>query len=322
MKNWVFAILLAVLAPTFSWSAQATSQPATVVKSSGVREIVLSKDNTLILDAEIDGESVSKVLVRARELDAANKSGYPIRLFLNTPGGSIQDGLELFEGLKSINRPVDTITLFAASMGFQTVQNLGRRYILGNGVLMSHKARGGFQGEFGDGFSQLDSRYALWMDRILAMDSMTVKRTNGKQTLKSYRAQYENELWMTGAKAVSLGYADEVVTVRCDKTLSGTHDQSFYSLGMEIRLSFSDCPIITYPVSVEVVLPTNKGVMTLTDFLAKGGVFKSKDDSSYSSPELHVTDLSLTLAQVRKAVQDYKKELRNSLDNKKIIRGY
>jgi ATP-dependent protease ClpP protease subunit len=51
-------------------------------------------------------------------------SNEPIYLFLNTPGGSIQTGLEIIESLKGLDRPVSTVTLFAASMGFQIAQNL------------------------------------------------------------------------------------------------------------------------------------------------------------------------------------------------------
>ena len=112
-------------------------------------------------------------------MDASLKSGYPIYLFLNTPGGSIQAGLELIEGLNGINRPIHTVTLFAASMGWQLVQHLGTRYVLKYGVLMSHKARGQFSGEFGGGASQMDARYGLWLKRVHIME--TLQYTRGKK---------------------------------------------------------------------------------------------------------------------------------------------
>ena len=84
----------------------------------------LTKDNTAILFGVMNSESTSNVMQQIQKLDSALKSGYPINLVLYTPGGSIQDGLELIEYLKSINRPINTITIFSASMGFQMVQNL------------------------------------------------------------------------------------------------------------------------------------------------------------------------------------------------------
>ena len=183
-------------------------------------------------------------------MDADLKSGYPIYLFLDTPGGSIQAGLELIEFLNGLNRPVHTVTLFAASMGWQLLQHLESRYVLKYGVLMSHKAYGGFRGEFGGGQSQLDSRYGLWLRRINLMDEQTVKRTGGKKTLKQYRSEYDNELWLNGKEAVENGYADEVVTVKCDKGLQGVDRQEFSFFGMNIVVLFDKCPIRTYPADI------------------------------------------------------------------------
>jgi ATP-dependent Clp protease protease subunit len=237
------------------------------------KEILLTKDNTLVLDEAFSSRSVAGLITRAKQMDADLKSGYPIYLFLNTPGGSIQAGLELIEALKGLNRPVHTITLFAASMGWQLLQHLGTRYVLEFGVLMSHKAAGGFSGEFGGGGSQIDSRYGLWLRRLDLMDKQTVARTKGKKTLAQYRAEYDNELWLNGEEAVKNGYADEVVSVRCSKELNGTKTSSINFFGMSINIEVSECPIITGPVSVKSRIRTNKGFKTVDEFLNEGGKF-------------------------------------------------
>jgi len=295
-------------------------------KASALPELKLTKDNTAVLFGVVDSASVSDVMQQIQKLDSSLKSGYPINLVLYTPGGSIQDGLELIEYLKSVNRPINTLTIFAASMGFQIAQNLKTRYILENGILMSHKARGGFDGEFGDGASQMDSRYALWMDRILDMDKTTVSKTKGKQTLKSYRAAYQNEMWLTGAKSVAGGYADEVVSATCDKSLSGLRSQSFEFFGMKITVNYSECPLNTNPISIEVEVPTNKGTMKYADFLAKGGVF-IKDHKEiagangyFESPALYCTDPSLTMSEIRKRMDDAKKEV--VARQRQVVKGY
>jgi ATP-dependent Clp protease protease subunit len=238
------------------------------------KQIKLTKDNVLVLDDSFSQESVSKLIQEARKKDADLKNGYPMYLFLNTPGGSIQAGLELIEALNGLNRPIHTVTLFAASMGFQLVQHLGDRYILNYGRLMSHKARGQIGGEFGGGPSQLDSRYGLWLRTIDLMDKKTVKRTNGKKSLKKYRSDYDNELWLNGAEAVKNGYADEIVTIQCDKELDRqTRDTTISFYGMSIGLTMSGCPIITYPISVKANIRTNKGYMSMDAFLNKSGKF-------------------------------------------------
>ncbi|CAM6004799.1 unnamed protein product, partial [Sphagnum balticum] len=94
-------------------------------------------------------------------------------------GGGIQSGLEMTEALNGLGCPVDTVTLFAASMGWQIAQSLGERLILKNGVMMSHHATGEAQGEFGGSIrTQMENRQQLWIDRVRELDEQTVRRTN------------------------------------------------------------------------------------------------------------------------------------------------
>lgn len=236
-------------------------------------KITLSEDNVLIMDSNFTSKSVASLLQEAKKKDTELKSGYPMYLFMYTPGGSIQAGLELIEFLSALNRPVHTVTWFAASMGFQTVQHLGKRYILRYGTLMSHKASGYFKGEFGGDASQIDSRYGFWLRRIKLMDEKTVERTNGKQTMKSYVYSYSPELWLNGQEAVDLGYADKVVTVHCNESLDGTRKLP-YDLGfITINLIVSKCPLQTGVLGTEINMVTNQGTMLLDNFLEKNGKF-------------------------------------------------
>lgn len=249
------------------------------------KEVVLTKDNTLVLNTAFTSESVSDLMGKAMRMDAELKSGYPIYLFLDTPGGSIQAGLELIEFFKGINRPVHTVTLFAASMGWQLAQHLGNRYILQYGVLMSHKAYGGFRGEFGGEGSQLDSRYSLWLRRLAMMDNQTVARTNGKKTLKQYQSEYDNELWLNGEEAVKSGYADELVSVKCSASLSGNEKKDVEYEGFKMVFVFDKCPIRTGPVDVRAELRTNRGYISLDNFLKEGGIFENEKCQMNDSEE-------------------------------------
>lgn len=219
--------------------------------------IVLSKDNTASLADVVDGASVGAVITSVRKLDSAFSLGFkkkPIYLFMNTPGGSIQSGLELVEALKGTGRPVNTITLFSASMGFQLVQELGERLILRNGVLMSHRAVGKISGEFGGlSPSQLENRLNLWTRQLTEMDLQTVARTKGKQTLQSYQKAYANELWLTGSQALERGYADKIVVVKCDSSLNGVTSHTISFFGIDIAYDLDNCPINTSPMNIRIV---------------------------------------------------------------------
>lgn len=220
--------------------------------------ITLTSENTLVLNSEVNGDSVGALIVKARELDAAMgdnlvTANKPLYLYLNTPGGSVQSGLELIEAFKGLKRPVHTVTAFAASMGFQIVENLSNRYILESGIMMSHRAAGEFAGSFGGTTpSQLDQRIRIFTQITKEMDEQTVKRTNGKQTLESYQKSYNSELWMTGKESIDRGYSDSMVLVKCDKSLAGTTTHHVEFLGADISYDLDNCPINTAPLNVKV----------------------------------------------------------------------
>ncbi len=217
--------------------------------------IVLTKDNVIVMNNVFEGQSVAEATAKAKELDSKIKSKDPLFLVISSPGGSIDAGIELIENLNSLNHKVHSITLFSASMGFQTVQGLnGKRLVVKNGTLMSHRPHGVMYGEFP---GQLDSRYGYYLKRTQRLDKRVVERTNGKFTDKSYQERIANEMWCDGQDCVDAGFADKVVTVSCDQSLSGTHASSldqFMYMGhvIEIVGTMANCPVITSPLKVNI----------------------------------------------------------------------
>jgi ATP-dependent Clp protease, protease subunit len=277
--------------------------------------IILTDENTIVLNTEVSGESVAKVTLMAEKLNAELDAGQPIYLVLNTPGGSISDGIELIQNLNSLGRPVHTLTIFAASMGFQTVQGLGKRLILKNGELMSHHARGQFpSSEFGGQEpSQFSNRYNFWISKLKQLDEQTVKRTNGKQTLASYQKAYENELWIEGQEAVNQGYADQVVNAKCDSSLlTKTIKQDFYYFGIKIVVTFSACPLVTGPLDIKLEMKANDGKSySLEDFKSLGGQFGTV--CSITKTVLCPVDSSLTLEKIEQTKQEVLEKINSKL---------
>jgi len=243
-----------------------------------VKRIVLTSKNTIALRDQINSETTADIMDQARSLDKSfimsKIFNDPIYLVLRTPGGDVQSGLEMIESLHGLNRRIDTITVFSASMGFQTVQQLGTRYILTNGILMSHRAKGTFGGEFG-GLkpAQIDSYKNFWERRIDELDAMTVYRTHGLQTLESYRQAYAPEMWLTGSQSVDQGYADQLVTISCDSSLSGsTVHETAGPFDTTISYELDDCPISSTPRNIKISgFLTNKGYMSVDEFKSKNG---------------------------------------------------
>ena len=212
------------------------------------KNIILKKSNTVVLNQAFDSSSTSKVIKDVLKLSEGIKSGevLDIYLILDTPGGEIGAGLMMIDTLNSIpGVKVHTITLFAASMGFITAQGLNKRYITNSGTLMSHKARGGFRGEFP---GQLDSRYNYYLRRLKRIDNGIVKRTKGIHTLKSYRKLMENEYWCEGEDCLKQGFADEIANVSCGKSLIKdvveTVTLRFFGMTTTLKVKKSLCPLV------------------------------------------------------------------------------
>lgn len=296
--------------------------PASVMsKGTEKGTVKYTSSNLINFNEVVDGESVGKALAKAKELKGklSNKFNCVLELSFNSPGGSIQSGLELADAIEGLGCKVNTTTQFAASMAFQLVQNLGKRQILKNGVLMSHRARGGFEGEFGGKFpSQVDSRKALWESRINELDGVTVARNTKKITLEQYREAYDDELWMTGTQAVERGYADEVVTAECDSSLSGvtTHEVMFMGI-IPVKYDLDNCPLNTAPMNIRAGIITTRGMVDADDFVKNNGGFGPEclinAGKVNSGDAFCALDTSLTLSKVK----ELKFKFLNSYSNMK-----
>jgi ATP-dependent Clp protease protease subunit len=272
---------------------------------------ILSKNNMLKLSGEIDGETVGQLIAKAREIDATLGKNEEITLFVNSPGGEISAGEQLDEALKGLKHKVKTVTMFAASMAFDLVQSQGDRLILSTGTLMSHRARGQVSGEYGGvrGSSQMEKRLAYISSMVDELDNKTVARTNGKQTLASYQTAYENELWVSGQQAVDGGYADRVIKLQCDDTLSGTTVQHGFAMGIiPVTYELDNCPINTSPMNIKVEIETTEGRMNSIEFLNKGGSFGSGCYVANTVNKLCALDQTLTVDKINEYKNRFKEE--------------
>lgn len=205
-------------------------------------EIMLTENNSVVFNEQVTGMYASK---KALEVIKKSRLGSPIYLVLDTPGGSVTAGLGFIDAIKALGIPVHTITLFAASMGYQFVQELGTRYITTSGELMSHRgAVGGLSGQVP---GELNSRLNHIQTILDGMSQRAAKRVG--MSKQAYDAAIINELWVSGEKAVSSKHADAVANVKCSKELvEGTYTEEKRTIFGSVTVVFSKCPLISYPL--------------------------------------------------------------------------
>lgn len=205
-------------------------------------EIVLTEDNSVMFNQQVSGEYASK---KTLEIMKKAKKGIPLYLVLDTPGGSVSAGLAFVDAVKSLKVPVHTITIFAASMGYQFVQELGTRYITPSGTLMSHRgAVGGLSGQVP---GELNSRLNHIQAILSSMSARAAARVGMDK--KAYDEAIINELWISGEDAVNAKHADKLASVSCDKSLTdGTYTEVLNTIFGKVTVEFSKCPLISAPI--------------------------------------------------------------------------
>ena len=214
-------------------------------KSKRIPVITLTSGNMLILRGPVTSASINKLKYQLLKKSINLPKSAHIYLVLDTPGGSVDAGLDFIDVVKAVPQKVHTITLFAASMGFQIAQNLNNRYITPTGTLMSHRAKiGGIGGELP---GELIVRLNHALIGLKRMDKIAAKRVG--MTLKNYRELIRDEYWVDGFKAVSHKMADRQILVKCSKSLiNGTEQVSIRSFFGTVKLKFSKCPLLRSPL--------------------------------------------------------------------------
>lgn len=205
------------------------------------KNITLTDTNTVVLRGPVTSQSVSEVMEELASLSKVGNEKDPIYLILETPGGSVMAGIKLIEYVNTLKRPVHSVAIFAASMGFQILQSSPVRYITKFGTIMSHQASGGVEGNFP---GQVKSRTNHLNDLMEVLDKQTVSRTKGKHTLKSYQELIRDEYYGVGEGAIKNSFADEIATLKCDETLDGTVAKTIQVFIFRVEVEVAKCPLI------------------------------------------------------------------------------
>jgi len=132
-----------------------------------------------------------------------------IKLYINSPGGSVYDGFAIFDTMQYIQPDVQTIGIgVQASMGAFLLSSgtKGKRFVLPNSRVMIHQPSSGTQGKISD--QEISLREGIYLKQRL--NEILAKNTG--QKLSRIEKDTDRDFWMSAKEAVEYGLADQVIT--------------------------------------------------------------------------------------------------------------
>lgn len=167
----------------------------------------LLEDRIIFLGEEVN-EHTANVVV-AQLLHLANEDpDKDISLYINSPGGSVYDGLAIYDTMQFIKPDVATYGIgLQASMGAFLLSSgaKGKRHLLPNSRVMIHQPSSGTQGKVTD--QEITLREALRLKDLL--NEVLAKNTG--QKLSKIKTDVERDFWMSSEEAKEYGLVDKVI---------------------------------------------------------------------------------------------------------------
>ncbi len=168
----------------------------------------LLNDRIIILGDEVNSQTANLIVAQLLFLESEDPDK-DIMLYINSPGGSITDGMAIYDTMQLVKCDVQTICMgMAASMGAFLLAGgtKGKRLALPNAEIMIHQPLGGAKGQATD--IQIAAEHILKTKE--RMNRMLSEFTG--QDLEVIKRDTERDNWLTAEEAKAYGLVDEIVT--------------------------------------------------------------------------------------------------------------
>jgi len=167
-------------------------------------------DRILFLGTQVNSVVSNLLVAQMLFLDQAD-SEKPIHLYINSPGGSVYDGLAIYDIMQHIKAPVYTYCVgLAASMGSLLLQagEKGKRYSLPNSRIMIHQPLGGARGQASD----IEIQAKEILDLKKSLTDIYVKHSSKNIDFETFSTAMDRDNYLSPEKALDLGLIDEIIT--------------------------------------------------------------------------------------------------------------
>ena len=170
----------------------------------------LLNDRIIFLGEEVNATTASLIVAQMLYLEAQDPDK-DIQFYINSPGGSVTDGMAIYDTMKYVKCDVSTICIgMAASMGAFLLSSgtKGKRLVLPNAEIMIHQPSAGTQGQITDMAIHLKRLEVIKgrMNKILA--------ENTGKPLEVVTADCERDNFMSAEEAMEYGLVDKVIYQR------------------------------------------------------------------------------------------------------------
>ena len=167
----------------------------------------LMMDRIIFMGVPVNDYVANVIQAQLLFLDSADPRR-DIQMYINSPGGSVIDGLGIYDTMQFVNPDVGTIcTGLAASMGavLLCAGVKGKRTCLKHSRVMIHQPSGGMKGQFTD----MEISYNLI--KTLKKELYTIMAEHTGKTVEKSEQDCDRDNWMTAQEAKDYGLVDEVL---------------------------------------------------------------------------------------------------------------
>ena len=173
----------------------------------------LLKDRIIFLGEDVNATTASLVIAQLLFLESEDPDR-EISLYINSPGGSITDGMGIVDTMNYIKCPVSTICVgLAASFGAVLLANgeKGKRFATPNAEILIHQPLIG-----GNGIAGQTTEIKIHADHMIKTREKLNKLLSDKtgQSIERIERDTERDHWMTAQEALEYGLIDGIMDKR------------------------------------------------------------------------------------------------------------
>src|ERR1700722_2884691 len=192
--------------PPLVAAASATADPGSEIFQR------LLKERIIFLGSTVDQAMANSICAQLILLEAEDHEK-DISIYINSPGGSVTDGLAIYDTMQYVRPDVATICLgLAASMGqfLLCAGAHGKRFALPHSRILMHQPSGQMQGQAAD--------IAIQAEQIIYSKRMMAERIafHTGQPVERIEADSDRDRWFTADEAKDYGFIDQVIERAAD----------------------------------------------------------------------------------------------------------